>query len=168
MNHVTVSMGAPSSFLEAGAAPFVSANAISKSYGGAVALRGVSLSIVPGEVHGLVGANGGGKSTVIKGLAGLTDPEGGEIVIDGQPVTIGTPHRAGQLGMSFIHQELAFVPGMTVLEHIMLGLPKKTRIGLVAWPAMAPVVAPILKRVVISAPLDAPTKGAAPAENWLI
>jgi ABC-type sugar transport system ATPase subunit len=168
MNHVSVSMGAPTSSLEKGAAPFVSANAISKSYGGARALRGVSLSIVPGEVHGLVGANGAGKSTLIKVLAGLTEPDGGEIVIDGQPVTIATPHRASQLGMSFIHQELAFVPGMTVIENIMLGLPKKSRFGLVDWPAIARDVMPIVKRVGISAPLDAPTKALSTAENWLI
>ena len=79
MNDVSGSMGTPQ------APPFVVASAISKSYGGAQALRGVSLSIVPGEVHGLVGANGAGKSTLIKVLAGLTEPDGGEIVVDGKP-----------------------------------------------------------------------------------
>src|SRR5262245_18551935 len=111
------------------APPSVSAVAVTKSYGGAQALRRVSLSIVPGEVHGLVGANGAGMSALIRVLAGLTEPDGGQILIDGQPTVIGTPHRANELGMSFIHQELAFVPGMTVLENIMLGLPKKTRFG---------------------------------------
>src|SRR5919198_979813 len=128
------------------APPFVSAVAVNKSYGGAQALRGVSLSIVPGEVHGLVGANGAGKSTLIRVLAGLTEPDSGEIVIDGRPVTIATPHRASELGMSFIHQELAFVPGMTVLENIMLGLPKKSRLGLVDWRAIARDIEPIAKR----------------------
>lgn len=162
MNHVPVSIGAAS------AAPFVSAVEVSKSYGGAKALRGVSLSIVPGEVHGLVGANGAGKSTLIKILAGLIEPDGGAIVIDGTPTVVSSPHQASQLGMSFIHQELAFVPGMTVLQNIMLGLPKKTRFGMVDWPAIARDIAPIARRVGITAPLNASTKGLSTAENWLI
>ncbi|MDQ6434865.1 sugar ABC transporter ATP-binding protein [Mesorhizobium sp. LHD-90] len=141
---------------------------MTKSYGGAQALRGVSLSIAPGEVHGLVGANGAGKSTLIKILAGLTEPDSGEILVDGQPTAIGSPHRASDFGMSFIHQELAFVPSMTVLENIMLGLPKKTRFGMVDWPAIAREVSPIAKRVGVTAPLHATAKGLPTAENWLI
>ena len=119
------------------ASPLVSAIGICKAYGGAQALRGVTLTIPPGETHGLVGANGAGKSTLIRILAGLTSPDAGKIFVDGRPVTIETPHAANELGMSFIHQELAFVPGMTVLENIMLGLPKKTRFGMVDWRAIA-------------------------------
>jgi len=137
------------------APPFVAANAISKAFGGAQALRAVSLSIVPGEVHGLVGANGAGKSTLIRILAGLTQPDSGEIVVDGRRVAANSPHIANELGMSFIHQELAFVPGMTVLENMMLGLPKKTRFGLVDWPAIARQIAPIANRVGVRAPLTA-------------
>ncbi len=117
--------------------PFVSVNAVSKTFGGAQALKDVSLSILPGEIHGLVGANGAGKSTLIRILAGLIQPDGGEIFVDGRRVVTETPHHASELGMSFIHQELAFVPGMTVLENIMLGLPKRTRFGIVDWPAIA-------------------------------
>ena len=150
------------------ASPFVSVNAISKTYGGAQALKAVSLSIVPGEVHGLVGANGAGKSTLIKILAGLAQPDGGEIIVDGRRVTMSAPHLANELGMSFIHQELAFVPGMTVLENIMLGLPKKTRFGMVDWPAIAREVAPIADRVGVRAPLAANVNGLSTADNWLI
>lgn len=150
------------------APPFVSVTGVTKSYGGAQALRGASLSIMPGEVHGLVGANGAGKSTLIRILAGLTQPDSGEIRVGGETVVIGDPHRANDLGMSFIHQELAFVPGMTVLQNIMLGLPKKTRFGLVDWPAMARDIAPIAKRVGVAAPLNATAKELSTAENWLI
>ena len=104
------------------ASPFVVARGIAKSFGGAQALKGVSLDIRPGEVHGLVGANGAGKSTLIRILAGLIQPDAGTVEIDGRPVAIETPHRATELGMNFIHQELAFVPGMTVLQNIMLGI----------------------------------------------
>ena len=155
---------------EAGVAvpPFVSVKNIAKSYGGAQALKGVSLTVRPGEVHGLVGANGAGKSTLIRILAGLTQPDSGEIFVDGRRIASETPQRANELGMSFIHQELAFVPGMTVLQNIMLGLPKKTRFGAVDWPAIAAEIAPIAKRVGVTAPLGASVKGLSTAENWLI
>ena len=148
--------------------PFVSVRSVSKSYGGAQALRGASLSVLPGQVHGLVGANGAGKSTLIRILAGLTQPDDGDILVEGKRVVADSPHVANKLGMSFIHQELAFVPGMTVLENIMLGMPKKTRFGVVDWRAIAKDVAPIAARVGVRAPLDANAKGLSTAENWLI
>ncbi|MCB1498341.1 MAG: sugar ABC transporter ATP-binding protein [Bauldia sp.] len=150
------------------APPFVVVRNVTKSFGGAQALKGVSLDIVPGEVHGLVGANGAGKSTLIRILAGLVYPDGGTVAIDGKSTVIDTPHHATELGMNFIHQELAFVPGMTVLQNIMLGIPKRTRFGLVDWKAMAREVAPIAERVGITAPLGASVKGLSTAENWLI
>ena len=149
-------------------APFLSVRSVSKSYGGAQALRSVSLSVFSGQVHGLVGANGAGKSTLIRILAGLTQPDGGDILVDGKRVVADSPHVAIKLGMSFIHQELAFVPGMTVIENIMLGMPKKTRFGVVDWGAIAKEVAPIAARVGVRAPLDANAKGLSTAENWLI
>ncbi len=150
------------------APPFLVAEDIAKSYGGAPALRGVSLALHAGEVHGLVGANGAGKSTLIRILAGLTQPDTGRIMLDGAPITIPTPHRAAELGMTFIHQELAFVPGMTVIQNIMLGLPKRTRFGMIDWRATARDVAPVARRVGITAPLSASVKGLSAAENWLI
>jgi len=162
---LTLENGAPARF---SAAPFLLAEDIAKAYGGVQALKSVSLELYPGEVHGLVGANGAGKSTLIRVLAGLAQPDRGRILYDGQPVAIPTPHRASELGMNFIHQELAFVPSMTVVQNIMLGLPKKARFGLVDWRAVARDVAPIAARVGITAPLFANVKGLAPAENWLI
>jgi len=155
-------MGAPP------ASPFVVARGITKSFGGAEALKGVALDIRPGEVHGLVGANGAGKSTLIRILAGLVQPDAGVIEIDGRPAAIETPQRATELGMNFIHQELAFVPGMTVLQNIMLGIPKRSRFGLVDWRSIARDVAPIARRVGITAPMNATVRGLSTAENWLI
>ncbi|MER9799435.1 sugar ABC transporter ATP-binding protein [Mesorhizobium sp. M0142] len=148
--------------------PLLVARDIAKAFGGTQALKGVSLDIAPGEIHGLVGANGAGKSTFIRILAGLNHPDAGRIELDGRRQEIGTPQRATELGMSFIHQELAFVPGMTVLQNIMLGVPKKTRFGLTDWRAIARDVAPIAGRVGISAPLNASVKGLSTAEIWLI
>lgn len=155
-------MGAPV------APPFLVVRNISKAFGGAKALRNASLDIIAGEVHGLVGANGAGKSTMIRILAGLNHPDQGSIEVDGQAVGIETAHRATAFGMSFIHQELAFVPGMTVLQNIMLGVPKRSRFGLTDWAAIARNVEPIARRVGITASLNANVKGLSTAENWLI
>ncbi len=148
--------------------PLVRATGITKSYGGAQALKGVSLEIAPGEVLGLVGANGAGKSTLIKVLAGLVQPDGGQVEVDGNTVALNSPHAAADLGMNFIHQELAFIPGMTVLENIMLGIPKKSRFGMIDWAAIEKDVRPIAERVGIRASLNANVKGLSTAENWLI
>ena len=154
--------------MTASSSPLVLCRDIKKSFGGARALKGVSLTIDVGEVHGLVGANGAGKSTLIRTLAGLVRPDAGEIEVDGERVDISSPQRAADLGMNFIHQELAFVPSMTVLQNIMLGIPKAHRFGLVDWRAVERQVAPIAARVGITAPLRARAKGLSTAENWLI
>lgn len=148
--------------------PFLAARDIRKAYGGVQALKGVSLTLEAGEIHGLVGANGAGKSTLIRILAGLAHADGGEVSVEGNVVAIGSPAQATDLGMNFIHQELAFVPGMTVLENMMLGLPKKTRFGMVNWKAIARDIEPVARRVGITAPLNAEVKDLSTAENWLI
>ena len=165
---VVADLHAPVSSDAAEAPPFLVVEDIVKAYGGAQALKGVSLSLRSGEVHGLVGANGAGKSTLIRILAGLVQADRGRILLDGDPTSIPTPHRAADLGMSFIHQELAFVPSMNVVQNIMLGLPKRTRLGLIDWRAIASEVAPIAERVGLRAPLFANVKGLSTAENWLI
>jgi ribose transport system ATP-binding protein len=92
---------------------------LSKSFGGTQALRGVDIDVLPGEVHGLLGENGSGKSTVIKILAGFHEPDGGELLVDGEPVRL--PLSTGQfrrLGMSFVHQDLGLVDSLSVLENL--------------------------------------------------
>ncbi len=150
------------------ASPFIAAKGMRKSFGGAHALKDASLSILPGEVHGLVGANGAGKSTFIRILAGLVQPDAGEILLDGKPFVAASPHYAAAAGLSFIHQELALVPDMTVIENIMLGLPKRSRFGWVDWTATAQEAVPVARRVGVTAPLDAKVKGLSTAENWMI
>lgn len=150
------------------ASPLIAARGLRKSFGGAQALKDASLSIQPGEIHGLVGANGAGKSTFIRILAGLVQPDAGDIRLDGKPFAVNSPHHAVEAGLSFIHQELAFVPDMTVIENIMLGLPKHTRFGWVDWKATAREAIPIARGIGVTAPFDAKVKGLSTAENWLI
>lgn len=96
---------------------------LSKSFGGARALDDVSLTILPGEVHGLLGQNGSGKSTLIKILAGFHAPDpGGELELHGRAVGLPMPPgEARRRGIAFVHQHLGLVPSLTVLENLRVG-----------------------------------------------
>ncbi|MDD4872355.1 MAG: sugar ABC transporter ATP-binding protein [Kiritimatiellae bacterium] len=94
---------------------------IHKAFAGVQALAGVSLEIRSGEVHALMGENGAGKSTLMNVLAGLYQPDAGEIQLRGENVVIKNPHDAICKGIAMIHQELMPIPDMTVAENILLG-----------------------------------------------
>ena len=99
----------------------IEAKKISKYYPGVVALDKVDFDLVRGEVHCLLGENGAGKSTLVKILAGVHQPDNGEVLIDGQAVVIENRHHSSELGLAFIFQELSVVDGLTVAENIVLG-----------------------------------------------
>jgi ABC-type sugar transport system ATPase subunit len=99
----------------------VDVRGISKRYRGARALEDVSLTIADGEIHALVGENGAGKSTLGKIIAGAVGPDDGEILINGEAVRHSSPRSAIQMGIALIDQELATVPGMSVLDNVFLG-----------------------------------------------
>ncbi|WP_075217192.1 sugar ABC transporter ATP-binding protein [Mongoliimonas terrestris] len=103
-------------------APILEMRGISKTFPGVRALAGVDLTVYPGEVHALMGENGAGKSTLMKILSGAyTADPGGEIRVEGRPVTIDGPLSAKQLGVAVIYQELALAPNLSVAENIYLG-----------------------------------------------
>ncbi|NMM30894.1 MAG: sugar ABC transporter ATP-binding protein [Cellulomonas sp.] len=103
------------------ARPFLQMRGIVKLFPGARALDGVDLDIRPGEVHCLLGQNGAGKSTLIKVLSGAHQPDAGEILIDGERVTLSHPVAALRHGVATMYQELDVVDGLTVAENIYLG-----------------------------------------------
>jgi ribose transport system ATP-binding protein len=94
---------------------------INKSFAGNTVLADVNLSARAGEVHALVGENGAGKSTLMKILAGVYQPDAGEILIDGQRIRFARPSDALQSGIAMIYQELSLAPDLTVAENIFLG-----------------------------------------------
>ena len=98
---------------------------IHKKFPGVYALKDVSFSLRPGEIHALLGENGAGKSTLIKVLGGIYSKDEGEILIEGKSVDISSVHQAREAGVSIIHQELVLVPHLTVAENIFLGREKK-------------------------------------------
>ncbi len=101
--------------------PVLEMQSISKTYPGVTALSAVDFSVMPGEVHALVGENGAGKSTLMKILAGADAKDAGRIVIDGAEVHIDSPQEAMRLGVSIIYQEFNLVPYMNAAENIFLG-----------------------------------------------
>jgi ribose transport system ATP-binding protein len=94
---------------------------ISKRFPGVLALDDVNFSVSHGEIHGLVGENGAGKSTIIKCLAGMYVPDSGTVAIDGDPLDSVTAAEVAQRGIRFVHQELNLVPHFTVVESIFMG-----------------------------------------------
>ena len=101
--------------------PLLEMRGISKRFAGVHALKGVSLSVWPGEVVSLIGENGAGKSTLMKILGGVHQPDGGEILIDGQPLVIRSVKDSTRAGISFIHQELNVLDNIDVAGNVFLG-----------------------------------------------
>ena len=89
-----------------------------KRFGGITAVNDVSFGINRGEIHAVVGENGAGKSTIMKMLAGVYQPDSGTLVLRGQPVTISDPLHARKLGVSIVFQELNLFPHLTVAGNI--------------------------------------------------
>jgi general nucleoside transport system ATP-binding protein len=103
---------------------------ITKRYGLLAANDGISLSVAPGQVHALLGENGAGKTTLMNVLYGLTQPDEGEILIDGKPVKFGSPRDAIAAGIGMVHQHFMLVPVFTVADNVTLGIEEADRVGL--------------------------------------
>ncbi len=119
-----------------GETPALRLEGIVKTFPGVRALDDVSFSVMPGEVHALMGENGAGKSTLMKVLGGIYQPDEGRIVVEERPVVMTSPLEAKAKGIVFIHQELSLADELSVAENIYLGeLPRK-RFGLVDWTSL--------------------------------
>jgi ABC-type sugar transport system ATPase subunit len=101
--------------------PALSVDGLVKNYGRQRVLEGVSFTLRRGEVAALLGENGAGKSTLARILAGATTPDEGAIAVDGKPVAFASPRSALVQGISFMPQELIYVPRLTVAENVCLG-----------------------------------------------
>ncbi|HET7623679.1 MAG TPA: sugar ABC transporter ATP-binding protein [Verrucomicrobiae bacterium] len=108
---------------------------VRRSFGATKALRGVDLTVAPGEVMALVGENGAGKSTLMKILSGAIPPDEGKMLLDGADYSPGNPIRARRSGVAMIYQELALAPHLSVMENILLGI-EPTRGPLMNWREM--------------------------------
>ncbi|MBL8173951.1 MAG: sugar ABC transporter ATP-binding protein [Bryobacterales bacterium] len=110
--------------------------AIQKRFGGVVALKNGNLAVAPGEVHLLLGENGAGKSTLMKIVAGMHQPDGGEMLWKGQKVSFSKPADASAVGIAMVHQESLLAPHLSVAENIFLGREERRAFGWVNRPRM--------------------------------
>jgi ribose transport system ATP-binding protein len=121
--------------------PLLQMTGISKSFGGVDALREVDFTLMPGQIHGLVGENGAGKSTLMKIIAGVHHEFRGSMRLEGQEVRFRSAADALAAGVGMVHQELSVVPDLSVAENVFLGVQPVNRFGIVDWSGMTTAAA---------------------------
>ena len=130
---------------------------IAKRFDATQALDDVSLTLYPGEVHALLGENGAGKSTLIKIITGVYQPDRGEILLAGKPVTIGSAAEAQRLGVAAIYQEPLLFPDLTVAENIFIS--HQDRGQVVGWRKMVREAEAILAELGVAIDVRSPARG---------
>ena len=143
---MTDAPAAPSPSQE-GAVPLVEMRDISVAFGGLHAVDGVSVDLHPGEVVALVGGNGAGKSTLIHTLSGAHPADSGQILINGEPVTIHVPRDAQKHGVETIYQKLALADNIDAAGNVFLGRELRTRTGSLDDSAMASATQKVMRRL---------------------
>ncbi|UXM94896.1 sugar ABC transporter ATP-binding protein [Bartonella sp. HY329] len=148
--------------------PILEMRHISKSFPGVKALDDVNIVLYPGVVTALIGENGAGKSSLVKILTGIYQPDEGEILIDGKKVELGTPHIAGDYGITAIHQETVLFDDLSVAENIYLGHTPKTRFGFVDWQAIYARATALLYSLETTVDVRQPLKSLSIAQRHLV
>ncbi|EAR50603.1 putative atp-binding abc transporter protein [Oceanicola granulosus HTCC2516] len=128
-------------------APVLTLEGITKTFPGVRALSEVGLDLYPGQVTALVGENGAGKSTIVKILTGIYQPDGGRIRLDGQDVHFPTAQHATTAGITAIHQETVLFDELSVAENIFLGHAPRGRFGLIDTARMQRDARALLERI---------------------
>jgi rhamnose transport system ATP-binding protein len=141
---------------------------VSKRFGATQALDDVSLDLLPGEVHALVGENGAGKSTLVKILAGVHQPDGGTIWLDGEQTQIPGPAHARALGIAVVHQEPSLFPDLTVAENVFIGHAPSGRLGSIDWGATRRAALALFEQLEVRFDVGAPVRGLSMADQQLI
>ena len=149
--------------------PLWELRSVSKQFPGVQALDDVSLTLKAGEIHALVGENGSGKSTLAKCLAGVHQPETGELLYNGKPVELFHPFDAQAHGVATIYQEFSLVPTLTVSENIFLGRQlSRSKLRGLDWDGMRSRTSDILDQLAIHIDPLAVVRDLSVAEQQLI
>ncbi len=128
-----------------GTAPFWRMKGVSKRYGGVRALDNVDFECAPGRIHAILGENGAGKSTLIKIIAGVVQPDDGQLEFLGQPASFKSPAEATKAGIVCVFQELSLMPDLTVADNICITDPPR-KFGLIDYGAQSRRAEELLKR----------------------
>src|SRR5204863_4924063 len=126
-------------------APTLELRGITKAFGSVQALDDVDFEVRAGEVMALVGDNGAGKSTLIKCVAGIHTADGGEILFDGQPVSIHGPKDSAKLGIEVVYQDLALCDNLDVVQNMYLGREAASALQVLREPVMEAKTAETMK-----------------------
>ncbi len=140
---------------------------LTRRFPGVLALNQVDFDVRAGEVHALVGENGAGKSTMINILAGVLQPSGGKVLLDGHPIVFHNPADAQHSGISVIFQEFNLVPHLSVAENIFINR-EPTRNGMINWEIMNQRAAEALKRLEIDIDPRVPVSSLSVAQQQLV
>ena len=132
-----------------GGADLIAVRRIGKRFGSTVALQDVDLVGKAGSIHAITGENGAGKSTLMKLLAGVHQPDEGEILMNGRAMSLRDPAAARAAGISTVFQELTVLPNLTVAENLLLGR-ERSRAGLLDRSGMLTEARAVLTRIGIS------------------
>ena len=141
---------------------------ISKAFPGVQALDCVSMEIFPGEVHALIGENGSGKSTLAKCLAGVHQPESGEVFFQNKPIVFHNPMEAKIAGVATIYQEFSLVAILTVAENIFLGRYPHNSSGMIDWKAVHEGTRQVLEQLSLDIDSRAVVKELSVAKQQLV
>lgn len=140
---------------------------VTKAFGAIVAVNDVTLELLAGTIHALVGENGAGKSTIVNILSGVLQPDSGSVSLDGVPTRFPTPASALRSGIATIYQERALVPKLSVAENIVLGH-EQTRFGLVRRRRIRDEAGALLSQVQLLVDPRRSVVSLAPAEQQLV
>ncbi|HEX9387557.1 MAG TPA: ATP-binding cassette domain-containing protein [Anaerolineales bacterium] len=129
-----------------------------KTFGGTVALRGVSLEVQPGEFYALLGENGAGKSTLVRVVGGVYAPDQGSLSWEGKPITTFSPLNARRLGIGIVHQDSALLPDLSVAANFALGREPVSSLGWIIWDAVRASLKEQSARFNVEVPPDMPVR----------
>ena len=142
--------------------------AVTKSFGAVAAVQGVSFPLYAGEAHALVGENGAGKSTIVKMLAGVHEPDTGTLRVSGEDVVFHSPAEAKAAGIAVIYQEPTLFPDLSVAENIAMGNQPLTRLHQIDRKAMNANAAALFTRLGVHIDPTRPARGLSIADQQLV